>query len=176
MNEIVRRGQDYGDALRLGDADGPSLGNALAILLGTFAPKLGYGDAQYQGVDTMDKLREAYLGAYAKFKGKNDPDASNHQIAAFTNAGNFGIGAFYQAAGLSVDDALKVFGDANRRFGGQNSSFPYGNSPWGFTAIHQGYRAAVPAPVSPTPANPTLPTPSLPQWPNFSLPAPMEVA
>ena len=68
---------------------------------------------------------------------------SDHFVPAFTNAGNYGIGAFYQGAGLPLTDAIDVFGDANARYGAglvnNRSNYPGGLSAWGYNALTQGY-------------------------------------
>src|SRR5262249_1866030 len=118
MNILASRGEMYGDLVRSADAmtqvggDASVLtAEATTILNGTFAPKVGYGDAQYQGIvgPTMDTV---YWGASAVSQavGGGSIDANNYFIPAFTNAGNYGIGVFYQGAGLPVSDATSVFG------------------------------------------------------------------
>ncbi|HEX4427117.1 MAG TPA: hypothetical protein VH079_17090, partial [Terriglobales bacterium] len=139
MNNLAARGQVYGDMLQTAAASAStnpeiSLENyttAGALLAETFAPKFGPGDAQYQntwgaGYDTLFRSPEYF-------------------IPAFTNAGNFGAGVFYANAGSPSDEALQTFGYANTIEGGRNSSAQYGNSPWGFAAINQGYQSATPA-------------------------------
>jgi hypothetical protein len=57
MNEIVRRGREYGELVRSSGISAP--GAPWGFLLGTFAPKVGYGDAQYQGVDDEDRRQDS---------------------------------------------------------------------------------------------------------------------
>jgi hypothetical protein len=127
MNKIYEQGERYG-VLR--DIDP---GAAQNLLYATFAPKVGFGDAQYQ--DKWSALFESAL---------RTPD---HFIPAFTNAGNFGAGVFGQGANAASNGAfsptelLQTFGSANVSFGGKNTSAPFGNSPWGYEAINQGYSA-----------------------------------
>ena len=110
------------------------------LLYATFAPKVGFGDAQYQ--DKTSAWFETVL---------RTPD---HFIPAFTNAGNFGAGVFGQGANaasngtFSPTELLQTFGSANVSFGGKNTSAPFGNSPWGYEAINQGYTATTVKPSS----------------------------
>ena len=108
---------------------------ATNLLNGTFAPKVGVGDAQYQGV--AGALLDSVTGS------------AGHFIPALTDAGNFGVGwCLGQGANsasngtfTSLDQLLQTFGAANQSLSRVNTSVPFGNSPWGFDAIVQGYNA-----------------------------------
>jgi len=125
MNTIYNRGQAYGGLLSV-DPD-----SANNLLLTTFAPKVGHGDAQYQS--DYGALRDSLLRK------------ADYFIPAFTDAGNFAAGIFGQGANsasngkFSSNDLLQIFGAANRHLGGRNKSAPLGNSPWGYEAINHGY-------------------------------------
>ena len=159
MNELAARGQSYGGLLQAAAIDASSDPEVSAnsytaahiLLGGTFAPKLGYGDAQYNdvvggvvdyGYAAAGKVLNPLLEEFGY-----RPIDLHYFIDAFTNAGNFGIGVFYQNAGLPLNDALQTFGIANQIEGGRVSQYstsaPYGNSLWGFTEINAGYAAAV---------------------------------
>jgi hypothetical protein len=156
VNIMVSRGLMYGDQVRADEvqrqAGGePTGAHASVILSGTFAPKLGYGDPQYQmggtGWGNIGPLKDSavWLGDVWRTVPPRPGDwtPSDHLIPAFTNAGNYGIGAFYQGAGLPVNDALRVFGPANERIGagnvGGHSTYPEGTSEWQYNALKQGY-------------------------------------
>src|SRR5215813_9113059 len=98
MNILASRGEMYGNLARSADATTQAGGDAsvltaeaTTILNGTFAPKVGFGDAQYQGIvgPTMDTL---YWGAsgVSQAVGGGPIDSADHFIPAFTNAGNYG--------------------------------------------------------------------------------------
>ncbi len=137
MNQMHARGRIYG-AMLPNDFE-----NAKGFLTTTFAPKLGYGDPQYQG------FREGAVdwGLHAINKIRGAKDTPPHWIPAVTNAGNYGVGVFFQAGGQSKEDALRLFGDANRHENPDSASYPFGNTPWGYTAINQGF-AAIPTQAS----------------------------
>jgi hypothetical protein len=125
INDMYARGQAYG-AMR-----GVAPLAAAGYLGSTFFPKLGHGDAQYQ--NKADARHDALTLS------------ADHFIPAFTNAGNFGAGRFSQGANnasngsFSSNDFLQIFGAANRLESRRDTSAPLGNSPWGYSAITQGY-------------------------------------
>ena len=59
----------------------------------------------------------------------------NYFIQPLTDAGNFGVGAFFRGAQLPVSDATQLFGTANGILGGRDTSAPFGNSQHGYAAI-----------------------------------------
>jgi hypothetical protein len=135
MNGMYSRGQIYGSMLP------NDFENAKGFLVGTFAPKIGFGDPQYQGfregaMDWFHYGRDQVFGS-----GPKNTRNPRNWISAFTNAGNYGVGVFFQGAGQPNEDALRLFGDANRREHPDSASYPFGNSPWGYAAINQGYSA-----------------------------------
>jgi hypothetical protein len=89
---------------------------ATAFLDSTFVPKLGYGDPQYQG--TLGGLRD--WGAYGidwvseRVLGIDLLSTAQYWTPSFTNAGNYGVGVFFNAAGQSDETALRVFGGVNQ--------------------------------------------------------------
>jgi Hom_end-associated Hint len=134
MNSMYVRGQAYGTLLN-SDPDGAS-----AFLSATFVPKFGVGDAQYQS------QRFAATDTILR--------SGDHLIPAFTDAGNFGVGVFGQGAyaatngTFSSTDLLQIFGSANKSFGGNNTSAPFGNSPWGYESISEGFNFTTVKPSS----------------------------
>jgi hypothetical protein len=126
MNKMYDIGRAYGQML------GIDPGGAQGILYQTFTPKFGFGDAQYQ-----DHGKSALIDTIFR--------SADSFIPAFTNAGNFGAGVWGQAANaassgnFSSTNLLQIFGTANQLFGGRDTSAPFGNSPWGYESISQGF-------------------------------------
>ena len=145
MNSMYARGQAYGTLLNDND---PAAANA--FLYFTFTPKFGFGDPQYQN---------KFFAAADTASG-----SGGHLIPAFTDAGNFAVGVWGQAANAATNgaftsaDLLKIFGDANQTYSKINMSAPFGNSPWGYASITQGY--ATPAQPSGTGVDPNDLTPA----------------
>jgi hypothetical protein len=130
MNSMYARGQAYGNMLNDGD-----FLSAKAFLYATFFPKFGPGDPQYRTER-----------AAAADTASGTPD---HFIPALTDAGNFGAGVFGQGANAATngsftsEDLLREFGIANQTYSKINTSAPFGNSPWGYASITQGYATLV---------------------------------
>jgi hypothetical protein len=126
MNKMYDLGRIYGQAL---DID-PS--GAAGLLVDTFTPKFGFGDAQYND-HRNDAWHDTLFGTPDRF------------IPAFTDAGNFGAGVFGQAANAFSNGAftstqlLQIFGWANTIYSRINMSAPFGNSPWGYESISEGF-------------------------------------
>ncbi len=91
--------------------------------LALFAPKIGPFDPQYQD----------------KWGAAGEPGASNYQIPAFTNIGNYQIGIRASQAGETMGLSEVAFGVANRIEGGGDKSQDYWNSMHGLMAMRQGY-------------------------------------
>ncbi len=129
MNDAVDSGRTYGALMRnlsTPDAYNANNGGVLSYVdLLAFTPKLGSYDAQYQ--DTLGAIYDTITRQ------------SNFYIPAFTNAGNYGVGAFYAGAGLPLNDARMVFGYANSVAGGADKTLEYGNSQHGNQSIIMGY-------------------------------------
>jgi hypothetical protein len=134
MNSMYARGQAYGTLLNNNDP-----GAANGFLLFTFTPKFGFGDPQYQTQGSA--ATDTVLGLVGV--------SGSRSIPAFTDAGNFAAGVFGQAANAATNgaftsaDLLKIFGDANQTYSQNNMSAPFGNSPWGYESISEGFNFTV---------------------------------